>query len=70
MTDFTVHMSQISQGGDVPEEYYLDIKELYEHMKYVTVPRGEKHCVDFQVDKLGSILRYVTLSVRLLISQH
>ena len=59
--DIFVYFVQINQGGEVPEKYFLDIKELYEHMKTATISRGDKLELEFNIDKPGSILRYINL---------
>ncbi|XP_012939201.2 retinal-binding protein [Aplysia californica] len=48
----------ICQGGNVPEEYYLNEAESSEHMESTTVPRGDKFSVDVEVTKPGSVLRW------------
>ncbi|KAL4223181.1 hypothetical protein ACF0H5_016653 [Mactra antiquata] len=50
--------TMIGQGGDVPEEYFLDTKDLYEYMNTATIARGDKLEVEYKVDKPGSILRW------------
>ncbi|XP_060563024.1 retinal-binding protein-like isoform X2 [Ruditapes philippinarum] len=51
-------VTMINQGGEVPEKYFLDIKELYEHMKTATITRGDKLELEYQIDKPDSILRW------------
>lgn len=49
--------SKISQGGEVPEKYYMDSEELLAHMTKTTIPRGDKLLVKFDVQQEGCILR-------------
>ncbi|KAJ8312729.1 hypothetical protein KUTeg_010102 [Tegillarca granosa] len=51
-------VSKICQGGLVPEEYYLENTEYMDHLKTVTVPRGEKYLVEHIVETPGSYLRW------------
>ncbi|KAJ8312323.1 hypothetical protein KUTeg_009696 [Tegillarca granosa] len=51
-------ITKICQGGDVPEQYYLENTELLDHMQTVTVGRGDKVQIEQIVEKSGSILRW------------
>lgn len=51
-------VTMINQGGEVPEKYFLDIKEIYEHMSVSTITRGDKLELDYLIEKPGSILRW------------
>ncbi|KAK3084025.1 hypothetical protein FSP39_006958, partial [Pinctada imbricata] len=51
-------VTMICQGGDVPEEYFLQSSDLLAGMTKISVPRGEKVLIDFNVEKEGSILNW------------
>ncbi|KAH9514987.1 hypothetical protein Btru_021600 [Bulinus truncatus] len=48
----------ISQGGQVPEEYYMKESENSEQMETATVARGDKLSIPLEVTKPGSVLRW------------
>ncbi|KAL5016996.1 hypothetical protein ScPMuIL_006585 [Solemya velum] len=50
--------TMICQGGEVPHDYYLQTEELLSHMTAATIPRGEKLYLNYDVQLVGSILRW------------
>nr|CAG4719772.1 RALBP [Leptochiton asellus] len=50
--------TKVCQGGIVPESYYLNDQEQFVNMEAITVPKGEKVCREYIVEKPGSILRW------------
>ncbi|OWF42695.1 retinal-binding protein-like [Mizuhopecten yessoensis] len=51
-------VKSVCQGGNVPESYYLQNTQLLEHMKTVTIPKGDKLHLEYNVEKQGSLLRW------------
>ncbi|KAL8578700.1 hypothetical protein ACOMHN_045688 [Nucella lapillus] len=50
--------TMICQGGQVPQEYFLLDKKDDDQLENVTVPKGDKLCLTYQVTKSGSVLRW------------
>lgn len=48
----------ICQGGEVPEEYYLNDQVNGEHLQVTSVARGGKHLVPVTVDTPDSVIRW------------
>ncbi|KAL5016998.1 hypothetical protein ScPMuIL_006587 [Solemya velum] len=51
-------VSWICQGGDVPEDCYLETDQLSIHMTPATVRHGDKLYVECQIENPGSVLRW------------
>ncbi|KAK7499112.1 hypothetical protein BaRGS_00009659 [Batillaria attramentaria] len=50
--------TMICQGGPVPREYFLQNRDSDDQLETATVSRGEKLCLQFEVTKPGSVLRW------------
>ncbi|CAD5120714.1 DgyrCDS9273 [Dimorphilus gyrociliatus] len=47
-----------TQGGKIPESYYLKNVNFLDHLEKVTVPRADKLVIKFQVEEKDSILKW------------